>query len=455
MTATAASSGTDSSPLSVIGRYGGKRGRQAAVAAAAIGSIVPVYKSAKSWYDAAKKRTVYTITVPGTDDIYPDLHEWVLGMMPDRKRRALIAHTGSEIMNPNQGEMACAPDDDGSKAEQPNTRSPNVRLHYDGSRTQSITLDGTKVTVTVDREDIPNSDKIPENWRRVLEKISFTATNIVGRDAIIRRIDDLVEAKKAKPGPPALMMPSRWGGSWDRRMDLPPRTLDSVILKNGQLERLVDDLAEFFASEAEYNRVSQPWHRGYLFSGAPGTGKTSIVKALANHFDMRLYYLPLADIDKDADLLNLVSCVQPRSILLLEDVDVFHAATDRNDADGRTTLSALLNSLDGIWTPHGLVTFLTTNDRSVLDDALVRPGRIDVDEEFTNLDADQASRLFKWFYGLFTLGVTSAKFNGRSPAELIGAMSKERDNPQAALKLFLDATRPANTTISSRPKRND
>ena len=54
-----------------------------------------------------------------------------------------------------------------------------------------------------------------------------------------------------------------------------PRVLDSVILKAGEKDRLVEDVRTFRASRERYGRLGVPYHRGYLFYGPPGTGKTS------------------------------------------------------------------------------------------------------------------------------------------------------------------------------------
>jgi AAA+ superfamily predicted ATPase len=109
--------------------------------------------------------------------------------------------------------------------------------------------------------------------------------------------------------------------------------------------------------------------------------------------------------------------IQPRSVLLLEDVDVYHAATDRDEEDGKVSVAAMLNALDGVWTPHGLITMMTTNNRDRLDAALVRAGRIDVDEEFTPLDRGQAARLLEQFRS----SLDPQQFVGSGPSELIAA----------------------------------
>jgi chaperone BCS1 len=213
------------------------------------------------------------------------------------------------------------------------------------------------------------------------------------------------------------MMPARWGSGWQKRADLPTRGLDSVVLKAGQLERLRDDLGDFLASEERYVRMSQPWHRGYLLHGPPGTGKTSVARSLATEFGLPSYYLPLGDIAKDSDLMQLVGGIKPRSVLLLEDVDSFHAATSRTDEKDHASVATLLNALDGVWTPHGLITIMTTNNRDALDSALIRAGRIDVDEELSVLDEEQAIRLAE---RLLPGGLTDAvSFVGRAPSELI------------------------------------
>jgi SpoVK/Ycf46/Vps4 family AAA+-type ATPase len=141
---------------------------------------------------------------------------------------------------------------------------------------------------------------------------------------------------------------------------------------------------------------------------------------------MPVYYLPLGDPEQDKDLISLVQQIRSQCMLLIEDVDVYHAATDRDDDGKKASLSAVLNTLDGIWTPHGLVTVLTTNDRDALDPALLRAGRVDLDEEFTVLDLEQAQRLA--VYAESDLPVDD--YIGRSPADYLEAVRREASRPK-------------------------
>lgn len=364
----------------------------------------------------------YTITVHGTDFIYPDLHEWILSMIPEDVRKALIAETegGTEIWVASKGKYE--------------TQKTRTRLRYDGDRVQTITMDGHQITVSVSREEMKGgggSERLPSDWRRLFEKIVFTTTSPQGRDAIVNKLDELLTMRSAVVEPPKFKMMGRYG-NWDDRADLPQRELSSIILKRGQLERIVDDMGQFLAAEPDYARRGLPWHRGYLFHGAPGTGKSSIARALASHFELNLFYMSLSDMKTDTDLLSLVSIIEPRSILLLEDVDVYHAATQRDEGT-KTSLSALLNSLDGIWTPWGLITIMTTNNRDVLDSALIRPGRVDVEEELTNLDPEQATDLVNWFYNdQLDWHFDSKVIEDKSPAWLLKILERHKDDPTMA-----------------------
>jgi chaperone BCS1 len=106
--------------------------------------------------------------------------------------------------------------------------------------------------------------------------------------------------------------------------------------------------------------------------------------AIASEFDYPVYSISLGEIGlKDSDLTQLIQAIPRGSILLLEDIHASNLGQERLGSDDRTiyprgTLSTtgLLNAIDGLLTPHGLVMIATTNSKIGLDEALFRPGRL-------------------------------------------------------------------------------
>lgn len=311
---------------------------------------------------------------------------------------------------------------------------------YDGSAVQRVSIDGYLVEVGVGTRErggatISLGDRSHgsyEEYMRGLESITFKARSAAGRDAVLAMLRGLADARSRMDRPPSFRIGERWG--WSSRNDLPRRQLDTVVLAAGQKEAIVGDLEMFLGAEAEYARLGIPWHRGYLLHGPPGTGKTSLAKALATHFGLDVYYLPLDSIQDDAQLLQLISSVQGRSMLLLEDIDVATASRERDDANPGVTLSGLLNALDGVATPHGLITVMTTNHVEVLDEALVRAGRVDRSEEIGLLDEAAFCELVLALTGR----ASAVPAGGVAPADVVEVVKRHMHDPDGAARA-LDA----------------
>ena len=63
-------------------------------------------------------------------------------------------------------------------------------------------------------------------------------------------------------------------------------------------------------------------------------------------------------------------------------------------SQGKVSLSALLNVLDGVGSQEGRVLIMTTNHAERLDAALIRPGRVDMKLELGYTNQDINARLF-------------------------------------------------------------
>ena len=188
------------------------------------------------------------------------------------------------------------------------------------------------------------------------------------------------------------------GGDWMRARLGSRRPLSSVVLKAGQAEGLLADLQRFYGARERYAELGIPWRRGYLLHGPPGTGKTSLVTALASELRLNVCTLSLASpVVTDEKIHTLLAGVPQRSLLLIEDVDAFFRQRDAAHAQVRLSFSGFLNALDGVATQEGNVLFMTTNHAEQLDAALIRAGRIDERVELGPCDEDQLRRLFLKF----------------------------------------------------------
>ena len=251
---------------------------------------------------------------------------------------------------------------------------------------------------------------------------------------------------------------------WEKARAYTPRLLESVFLKPGEKEHLVQDIEKFKAAKERYCQLGAPYHRGYLFYGPPGTGKTSLVSALAANFGMPIYAISLTDFN-DKILMKAVHGVPPNSVILFEDIDCMKTGNARIDVDewarmqmpeGRNdkadpldrcgvTLSGLLNVLDGFHAPENVLFVMTTNKIETLDQALLRPGRIDYRLFLGKAAEEQKIELYRRFFPRATTSeareFVETYHSAETMAEFQGLLlGLEQDRPtRLADRVFQDA----------------
>jgi chaperone BCS1 len=184
--------------------------------------------------------------------------------------------------------------------------------------------------------------------------------------------------------------------TWSSQTHALRRDMASVIIDKAIKDKLIGDIKAFYAEKEWYKERGLPWKKTFIFSGPPGTGKTSLVRALATYFNMSIAVLDLNAVS-DVGLSIALSYLPSNTLLLIEDFDSCPATLIRDgmryqstraavdEARANTnpygtkeiTLSGILNAFDGVVGMDGLITILTTNVIEEIDPAILRKGRTD------------------------------------------------------------------------------
>jgi adenosyl cobinamide kinase/adenosyl cobinamide phosphate guanylyltransferase len=132
-----------------------------------------------------------------------------------------------------------------------------------------------------------------------------------------------------------------------------------------------------------------------LFSGDPGTGKSTFIKYITTKTTRKVIYLSSGAAEQltNPDFLSFIMGHR-NSILLLEDAEKVLRSRDSQDNEA---ISNILNITDGILGDClNIMVIATFNiDREKIDSALVRKGRLFLDHHFKALSADDANKLLE------------------------------------------------------------
>jgi len=236
-----------------------------------------------------------------------------------------------------------------------------------------------KYVVDVDRKiDI---DKLTPNTRVALKSDSFLLHKILPS-----KVDPLVNLMKVEK--------------------VPDSTYDMV----GGLDQQIKEVKEVIELPIKHPEIfdslgiSQP--KGVLLYGPPGTGKTLLARAVAHHTDCcfirvsggELVQKYIGEGARMVRELFIMARQHAPSIIFMDEIDSIGGQRiegSRGDSEVQRTMLELLNQLDGFETTSNIKIIMATNRIDILDDALLRPGRIDRKIEFPNPNEESRVDILK------------------------------------------------------------
>ncbi|HME04170.1 MAG TPA: ATP-dependent zinc metalloprotease FtsH [Solirubrobacteraceae bacterium] len=151
------------------------------------------------------------------------------------------------------------------------------------------------------------------------------------------------------------------------------------------------EIVDFLKTPERYGRLGGRMPHGVLLSGAPGTGKTLLARAVAGEAHAAFFSISASEFieaivgvgaSRVRDLFAKAKEAAP-AIVFIDELDAIGrsrqgsvSVTGAND-EREQTLDQILTELDGFEPAEAVVVLAATNRPDVLDPALLRPGRFD------------------------------------------------------------------------------
>lgn len=217
------------------------------------------------------------------------------------------------------------------------------------------------------------------------------------------------------------------------------KTPDSTYEMIGGVDRQVKEIKEVIELPIKHPEIfeslgiAQP--KGVLLYGPPGTGKTLLARAVAHHTQCcfirvsggELVQKYIGEGSRMVRELFVMAREHAPSIIFMDEIDSIGSSRvdgeQGGDSEVQRTMLELLNQLDGFEATQNIKVIMATNRIDILDEALLRPGRIDRKVEFPNPNAEARQEILKIHSRKMNLmrGINlkkiAAQMNGASGAE--------------------------------------
>ncbi|XP_020656852.3 ATP-dependent zinc metalloprotease YME1L1 isoform X1 [Pogona vitticeps] len=234
-------------------------------------------------------------------------------------------------------------------------------------------------------------------------------------------------------------------------------SVDPVQMKNVTFEHVkgveeakqeLQEVVEFLKNPQKFTVLGGKLPKGILLVGPPGTGKTLLARAVAGEADVPFYYASGSEFDEmfvgvgASRIRNLFREAKANApcVIFIDELDSVGGKRVESPMHpySRQTINQLLAEMDGFKTNEGVIIIGATNFPEALDNALIRPGRFDMQVTVPRPDVRGRTEILKWY-------LNKIKYDESIDPEIIargtvGFSGAELENlvNQAALKAAVD-----------------
>jgi len=155
------------------------------------------------------------------------------------------------------------------------------------------------------------------------------------------------------------------------------------------LDIVLKEIVDFLKSPKKFLDIGARIPKGVMLTGAPGTGKTLLARAVAGEASVPFFHLSGSEFvemfvgvgaSRVRDLFKMAKKAAP-AIIFVDEIDAIGRTRGGGFGGGNDereqTLNQILVEMDGFEPNDKVIVMAATNRPDVLDPALVRPGRFD------------------------------------------------------------------------------
>lgn len=165
-------------------------------------------------------------------------------------------------------------------------------------------------------------------------------------------------------------------------------TFKGVAGLNEEKEEL-EEIVDFLKDPVRYTSLGARIPKGVILTGAPGTGKTLLAKAVAGEANVPFFSISGSDFvemfvgvgaSRVRDMFEEAKKNAP-CIIFIDEIDAVARRRGTGMGGGHDereqTLNQMLVEMDGFGVNEGIIVMAATNRIDILDPAILRPGRFD------------------------------------------------------------------------------